>query len=61
MGMMMIEYPPRPRIARERAIEICDKHQVLRRPKGYIGAPRNSPSWYFYTYHTEYGHSSDSY
>lgn len=41
-------------------MEICEKQQVLRRLKGYVGVSFNPQSQYFYVYYMEYGHSSDS-
>lgn len=61
IGVMITEYPRRPRTARERDMTVYEQHRVLRRSEGYRGIPRKPLTQYFCIYYREYGHSSDNY
>lgn len=40
LGVMMDEHLPKSGTTQERAMEVCERHQVLQ-PEGYVGSPLN--------------------
>lgn len=46
------------RFSKERAMQICAEHRLLRRPAGATRGPQKCPTPTFCSYHQEYGHTT---